>query len=379
LAIDQQGNLWIPNNGQDSVTKLDYLGTPLSPNTTINTGTGATMQQGGFLAGSGQFFAPTAPQSLAIDQNGNVWVADVLNCLIGITPAGTAMAGSPYTASCGSGNTGSGVAVDASNNIWVVGNAPGTSFVTSVTAASPATPRSGFPVTTGFTGLTGFIGPDYSGHMWFTDSGSNQIDAMNANGTLFVQTPGVLAGPTEYSAFGHVGTDLQFWVPEPTPTNNIQPVDTANPALLPSALLPVSEQGPTGIAADGASNFYTVMYGGGSVPANITAVTPTHTIFSPVNTGFTGGTHLTSFDQPQGVAIDQSGNLWVLNLSNSNSSTSNPTYTNSRGIHYLDNGAQAANVTEVIGFAVPSNPVFTKNAQAGAGGVTAAGAYGVKP
>ena len=136
--------------------------------------------------------------------------------------------------------------------------------------------------------------------------------------------------------------------------------------------------------ADGANNFFLANVGnGGTTPSNVTVLTSAGAELSPTTTGYNGGSGLTTLNQSAGLAIDQSGNVWVVNQTNWNN-TGNPTstsYTNSNGTPYLGaNLAGTANVSEIIGFAAPTNPVLSQSAKAGTlGGVAAAGAYGVKP
>jgi hypothetical protein len=377
VAIDAQGNVWTPNQGVDSVTVLSNLGAPLSPNTQVNTTTHALIQQGGFLAGSGQFFGGFSG-GISIDQSGNAWVSDQVNCLIGISPSGAALSGSPFSAPCSPGSA-LATAVDASDNVWVAG----ANFITATSAGAILSGfNGGAPYTSGFNSLSGFIGPDYSGHMWYTDSGNGEIGALSTAGTLYTTTGTLLASPNPYSAFGDVSSQLQIWIPEGGGTENIQPAVAANPVTLGASIYPLSEVAAGAIVADGSSNFFLTMGGGSGVPANVTAVSASHSILSPSATGYTGGSKLMSLDLPAGIAIDQSGNVWVVNQTNWNNKT-NPVslaYTNSNGITYEDTGDSDGNLTEIIGLGAPVQPVFTLDAKTGqTSGLTAAGAYGVKP
>ena len=58
IAIDSQGNVWLPNITGGSITKLSSVGAPLSPST-------------GYPDDVNQY-----PQAIAIDPNDNVWVAN---------------------------------------------------------------------------------------------------------------------------------------------------------------------------------------------------------------------------------------------------------------------------------------------------------------
>jgi hypothetical protein len=183
-----------------------------------------------------------------------------------------------------------------------------------------------------------------------------------------------------------VGSTITLWIPEAGGSNN---VETATLSPLPPAAgpayLPASELGPGGIAADGASNVVIGMEGNPpTLEPNLTVLTSSGTAVAGENadTGYQGGSGLMALVQTQGLSIDQSGNVWVVSQSNWNNKA-NPVstaYTNSNGISYLANVTGAAVVTEYIGLSAPAQPVLSLSAKAGAtSGVSAAGAYGVKP
>jgi hypothetical protein len=379
IAIDQQGNIWLPNHFRSSVTELDYLGTPLTPNTTVNlVSPFAPITIGGY---TGVGLTAVATQQVAIDQTGNAWITDLTNCLVGLAPSGVPLSGSPFTPACGTGSSAGGVAVDASNNIWVAGIGSGASFITSTNNAGALNP--GFPVTAGFNTLTGALNADYSGHMWYVDGGNGEFGALNSSGSLFGTTGTVLATPISFAAFGTSGSALRLWIPEGGTTDNIQTGNVTAPPTIGPSYLPSPEVGPGGIMADGANKFYLANVGNGTTtPANVTVLSSTGSELSPTTTGFNGGSGLTTLNSPAGLAIDQSGNVWVVNQTNWNNSANatSLTYTNSNGISYLGNTVGTGNVTEFIGLAAPTNPVLSQSAKAGTlGGVAAAGAYGVKP
>jgi hypothetical protein len=105
IAVDQGGNVWAANQGNNSVTKFDALGV-------------TSTDTSGFLSGSSGYTVGTlsSPVAVAIDLNGNAWVANHGNSSVTEIVA----SGSSGTVFSGGGlNAPSGVAVDASNNVWV--------------------------------------------------------------------------------------------------------------------------------------------------------------------------------------------------------------------------------------------------------------------
>ncbi|MGD0730963.1 MAG: hypothetical protein ABR956_06845 [Terracidiphilus sp.] len=369
IAIDGSGNVWIPNSGQVSVSELNNLGAPLSPTTTVNGGTRTSdrpIALGGWGAATSLF---GEPEEVAIDQSGNAWITDDLNCLIGLSPTGGALSGAPYSV-CG-GKAAQGIAIDGSNNVWVSGG----QFISA--ANNSGTALSGFPVTSGFDSLIGYLGADYLGNVWYIDQGNNHFGALKNTGALYVASADSdLSSPDGFAAFGAGET---LFIPENGGTDNVQPVNALSASIntIPTAFIPNSEGGGgTGIAVDGGNNVYLAVQGGGiesgcttDIPPNLTVTTHSGTLISPSCNGYVGGSALTALLAPQGVAVDQSGNVWVVNTSNGN-----PTAPGQLG-----NGSGAANVTEFVGLAAPSNPVYSKAALLGASGSTTPGAYGERP
>jgi hypothetical protein len=366
MAIDQSGNVWIPNGDRVSVTELNNLGAPLSPTTTI-TDVGPSYLPIA-LGGWGATYSGllSVPNQIAIDQNGNAWVADASNCLVGFESTGTPLSTTPYTGVC-DGKTGTtGVAVDSNNQIWIEAG----QFISSATVSGSTVTRvSGFPVTSGFDALDGFLGPDYLGNVWYVDSGNGHFGALtNTGGAYTSSSQADLSGPSGPAAFG-AGNIL--WIPQGLAgTNNIQPVNATLASIntIPTAYLPSSESTPSGIAADGKSYFYMTNQAGAlnsgcsvESPDNLTVLKSTGSLVSPSCFGYVGGSALTSLSSPSAVAVDQSGNVWVVNEDNGNPAASGQ----------LGNGSDDSNVTEFVGLATPVNPVLSLDAKNGS--------YGAKP
>jgi len=364
LAVDGSGNVWIPNGDRQSVTELDNLGAPLSPTTTL---TGTTEKTSRPLA-LGGWGATTSgllgePQQVAIDLNGNAWVTDAETCLAAFNPSGSPLSATPYKGVCKSGEGASALAVDGNNNIWVGGG----QYISAATSAG--TLKSGFPVASGFDSLTGFLGADYLGNVWYIDQGNGHFGALTNTGSAYTSsTQADLSGPGDYAAFG---ANQILWIPQGNAgTLNIQPVNAliASINTIPSSILPSSEAAPSGIAVDGNNNFYIANQGGitnsgcsAATQANLSVLKSSGSLISPACFGYVGGTAYTALGQPGGVAVDQSGNVWVVNAN-----SLNPTATGQLG-----NGSDDSNVTEFVGLAAPANPVLAQNANSHS--------YGAKP
>lgn len=119
VAVDAGGNVYVADNGNNLIRKI-------TPDGTVSTlaGSGSV----GSANGTGTAASFNSPFGIAVDATGNVYVADAGNNLIRkITPAGvvSTFAGSGKkgtgnaTGAAASFNTPSGVAVDASGNVYV--------------------------------------------------------------------------------------------------------------------------------------------------------------------------------------------------------------------------------------------------------------------
>jgi sugar lactone lactonase YvrE len=104
MAADPQGNIWIANCGNDSVTEY--------PGGDATTGTPPNFHNIGLLR----------PFGLAVDGQGNVWIASSGNDrVVGLAPDGTPLPGSPFMG--GHLRAPLGVAVDSMDNVWIADSA----------------------------------------------------------------------------------------------------------------------------------------------------------------------------------------------------------------------------------------------------------------
>src|ERR1700693_1890111 len=127
IAVDSAGTIWVTNYSDNSVTKLNFSGKPLSP---------ATSFTGGGL---------NRPLGIAIDSEGNVWVANYGNNSVSkLDSMGKLL--SPATGFTGGGlNRPLGIAIDSEGNVWVAnyGNNSGSQLDPS---GKPIPPATGFTV-----------------------------------------------------------------------------------------------------------------------------------------------------------------------------------------------------------------------------------------
>jgi streptogramin lyase len=152
IALDVNGNVWVANEANNSLSKFNSLGAALSPST-------------GFTGGG--LFGPVA---IAVSSANFVWVTDQLGSAVSeFNSSGGAQTG-PAGTTGGGLNAPLGIAIDSSRNKWVA-NSTGIAEIDGTGAViSP---------------ITGFVDPnnnepysiaiDASGNVWVTNSNNNSL------------------------------------------------------------------------------------------------------------------------------------------------------------------------------------------------------------
>ena len=175
LAIDAQGNVYVADYGNNQIRKI-------SPAGAVTTLAGNGSQ--GFGNGvdtAATFYEPT---SVAVDASGNVYVADFGNDLIRevsaagmvTTLAGTGIKGSANGAAASATFNGiTGVAIDASKNIYVADY--GNNMIREISTSGMVTT---FSSNTASAGTPIFVGPygltiDAAGNVYVADYGNSEI------------------------------------------------------------------------------------------------------------------------------------------------------------------------------------------------------------
>ena len=194
LAFDGNGNLYVVDQGNNAIYKITTTGT-----VTILAGTGLA----GYINGAGTVARFNAPQGIAADAAGNVYVADKGNNMIRkITSAGvvTTFAGTgAYTLIDGDGptvaalNRPTGVAVDAAGNVYVTDQ--GNTALRKITATGVVSTLIGNITTTALLNSLSGIAIDAQGNMYITDQ-TGRVLFINTQGILFT-----LAGKANTSGF----------------------------------------------------------------------------------------------------------------------------------------------------------------------------------
>jgi len=285
IGIDAQGNLYVSDVNNNIIRKITAAGI-------VSTFAGSGVQ------GLGDGPASTAnfniPSGIAIDASGNVYVADSYNNIIRQISGGIV---NTYAGIAGSGGKGngsasnayflrpSGLAVDASGNLYVSDS--GNNLIRKITPAGNVTTFAGSGVN-GHTDGTGtaasFDSPagitiDASGNIYVSDSGNNLIRKITSGGVV-----STLAGSGAAGSSNGTGSAATFY-------------------------------GPQGITVDASGNVYVVDTGNNLI-RKVTASGVVTTLAGSGKEGSTNGTGTdASFYVPIGITIDAVGNLYVTDSS----------------------------------------------------------------
>lgn len=222
VARDTSGNLYIADFGNYVIRKITSGGT-------VSTFAGNGVN--GFMDGVGTAARFNSPRGIAIDTNGNLYIADMDNHAIRkVTPAGV------VTTVTGNGNKGfvdgngtnarfygpCGVAVDTNGNLYIseLGNhairkITSTGIVTTVAGNG----NKGFVDSNGtasqFNGPCGIV-VDGSNNIYVGDGDNNAISKIDSSG--LVRT---IAGNGYYGNADGIGTSASFYIPDGLVLNEI--------------------------------------------------------------------------------------------------------------------------------------------------------------
>jgi hypothetical protein len=285
FAIDAGGDLWITDTTANSVLEWNVTGATVSPST-------------GYLASG---------SPIAIDSNGNVWISGD-NSLSELTGLGVAVPGSPFAGVAGGGSD---MAIDAQGDIWI---AAGTGVSETNNLGVMLSPQGGFS----YSGLSGIdaIAVDSSDNVWLGSSNtSNPGLAVVANpgGQLIVSGS---SGPFLPQMAADASGDM--WNVSENSINMDQPFSGTSYGW-PSGTGYSgggSQSGgldfsaARGIAIDGAGVIWVASAGGSGTPVAQPNVIPI------ITGGYYGpGSGYVSSSLGAGplrVAVDRSGDIWVL-------------------------------------------------------------------
>ena len=291
VAFDPSGDVYIADSGNNEVDKVTPSGT-----LSVFAGTGTA---GAPTPGPATSSSLDGPGGVAVDPSGDVYIGDSGNNEVEkVTPSGTlsifagrgiAGAPTPGPATSSSLDSLNQIAVDPSGDVYIADS--GNDVVEKVTSSgrlsifagrgTAGTPTPG-PATSSALNYPGGVTVGPSGDVFIADFGNDVVEKVTPSGTLSI-----------FAGKGSSGA------PPPGPATS-------------SAL-----GGPAFVAADSSGTVYIADYGADVVER----VTPTGTlsIFAGRGTAGTptpGAATSSALDEPVGVAVDPSGDVYIGDSSN---------------------------------------------------------------
>ena len=277
IAVDLTGNIYVSDYGNNLIRKITAAGV-------VSTFAGNGVE--GQTNGAAALSSFNQPKGIAVDQSGNVFIADAGNNLIRkITPgglvstvAGIDSAGAVNGPAASASFFGpAGVAIDASGNLYVAD--AGNNLVRTISPQGVVATLAGSSNGTVFANPTG-IAVDASGNVYVANYLDNNILTVNSTGVV-----STLAGSGQSGALNGAGSTATFFFP------NSVALDAANNIYV----------------ADGVNNL-------------IRKITPAGVVSTFAGSGLSGAADSTgtaaSFNGPSGLAVDSKGNVYVADSNN---------------------------------------------------------------
>ena len=276
--MDGSGNVWLPNFSS---------GTSISRFTPLGVGTNFT---GGGL---------TKARAIAIDPNNNIWVTNQTTKILSeFNNSGTPVSSTGYDGTANGINVPRSLTVDGNGNVWLA-NASGNTV--------SAFNNSGGTIgnfSNSFNGPNG-IAADSSNNIWVASEGGNTLHKLANSGAA---AGGPFSG-NNLAQPGGVAIDASgnAWV---TSGSNGSVNKFTNAGVAVASYINNANDLPDDPHIDGAGNVWMVDDGNSVV----LALTNAGAFLSPT-AGFKGvtGYPTGSFLNTSGIAVDQSGNVWIAN------------------------------------------------------------------
>jgi sugar lactone lactonase YvrE len=345
IAVDSTGNVYVSDTNNCTIRKVTAAG--------VVTTLAGQPGQSGSSDGSGSSASFSYPAGLAVDSAGNIYVADFDNDTVRkVTPAGSVSTLAGVAGTSGSANgTGSAalfnhplaVALDAAGNVYVADTS--NQLVREIAAGGAVSTLAGTAGIGGRADGSGAaaeffypagIASTASGVLYVADTGNHLIRAMTSPGSVSTLagsagSPGIANGTGNQALFDYphgVAVNGSGSVYIADSGNNVIRMATeagvvttvAGTGIAGSATGTAgaaSFNAPAGVAVDASGNVYVADTGN----STIRKIAPggAVTTFAGVagQTGSSDGTGSAAlFNQPQGVAVDTAGNVYVADTNN---------------------------------------------------------------
>ena len=208
IAATASGDIWVADYGSAAATLLANDGSAISGASgdapamlPFTTAVAVDANQNGWFAFEGgvakvtpsnqvtAFACCDVPAGIAVDQSGNIWVADYdASALVEISAGGAVLG---EAAATGGVKTPVGIAVDGSGNIWTANYRANTISEFSGATLQPVSPAAGYGKDASLFGPFG-VGIDASGNLWISNAYGNTLTEL-IGAAAPVKTP--LLGP----------------------------------------------------------------------------------------------------------------------------------------------------------------------------------------
>jgi hypothetical protein len=223
LAVDGSGNLYIADSGNHRVRRVDSSGTIT---TVAGTGTPGFSGDGGPATSAELAY----PYGVAVDGSGNLYIADngnqrvrkvnssgMITTVAGTGTGGFSGDGGPATSAMLNGADD--VAVDDSSNLYIVDNGnqrvrkvDGSGTITTVAGTgSSGFSGDGGPATSAELANPGNVAVDGSGNLYIGDTSNHRVRKVNSSGTI---TTVAGTGTAGFSGDGGPATSAQLAYPQ---------------------------------------------------------------------------------------------------------------------------------------------------------------------
>jgi sugar lactone lactonase YvrE len=345
IAVDAAGNLFVADTGNHIIRKVTLVGT----NWVVTTFAGSA-PSAGKADGTNTVARFNGPSGVAVESARTIYVADTTNCTIRKVTSGgvvTTVAGSPTNSGCVNGTGASarfyypyGVAVATNGNVYVADSS--NCIIRQVTSAGTVTTLAGQCGSCGSLDGTGgaaqFMQPygvaaDRNGNVYVADSLNDTLRKITNGGLVTtlagsVDLPGTNDGPGIWASFNQpygvaADTANSMFVAD-TYNHTIRKITSSGLVTLLAGQPGVSGTNdgvgssarfkfPSAVAVDASGNVFVADTGN----QTIRRVTSTGVVTTIGGTpGVIGGANglgtSANFSAPWGIAVDNTGSLWVV-------------------------------------------------------------------